>query len=218
MINYDFTTGRYRAKIKTTYKRDDMSMNDYIYSDPYEFTSTHELPSKTLVVWDRRGGIKTDILRNAETTRNLYLYNDDFLYGYKTARQFNDFVSNPNVRMQFASGYIDPTITNVPIFKITADIYTYNINDVSALSPTQTIFNLGMKGNGSSITWFDGLSGFRYQDYVAGTTTTYVGYSSSISADSKNQLLISQVGWQALIEFAVTKITVECGDYEIVTG
>ena len=40
MVNYDFTTGRYRARVKTTYKREDMSMNDFIYSDPYEFTST----------------------------------------------------------------------------------------------------------------------------------------------------------------------------------
>ena len=41
MITYDFTEGLYRAKIKTTYKREDMTMTDFAYSDPFEFQSTH---------------------------------------------------------------------------------------------------------------------------------------------------------------------------------
>lgn len=34
---YDFEKGLYRATIKTTYRRSDMSMNDYIYSNEYRF-------------------------------------------------------------------------------------------------------------------------------------------------------------------------------------
>ena len=36
---YDFTAGLYRARVKTKYKREDMSMSDWIYSNPFKFTS-----------------------------------------------------------------------------------------------------------------------------------------------------------------------------------
>jgi len=50
MVEYNFTSGRYRAKVKTTYKREDMSMNDYVVSDPYEFTSAgHPAPPEPSV-------------------------------------------------------------------------------------------------------------------------------------------------------------------------
>lgn len=34
---YDFTHDLYRARVKTKYKREDMSMSDWIYSNPFEF-------------------------------------------------------------------------------------------------------------------------------------------------------------------------------------
>ena len=48
---YNFTDGLYRARIKTTYKRSDMSMNDYIYSRPYKFESV-VLPHEIITLRD----------------------------------------------------------------------------------------------------------------------------------------------------------------------
>ena len=219
MIDYYFTRGTYRAKIKTTYKREDMSMNDYIYSNTYQFESNAEPLSKILTIWDKSAGIKTDILRNAQKQENLYLYNDSFLYGYKQSRQYNSFYSNPNVKMRFR-GYVDSSISNLPIIKLTASIYVYSIDNISTLSPTTKIMSFGLKDPISgAIAWLNDISGSYYQDYVNGQTTTFVAYTdaSFIFDNLLYQLMIDQVGWRALMEFAVTKITIECGDYEIVT-
>lgn len=57
MVNYDFTQGYYRAKVKMTYKRDDMSMNDYIYSNAYIFQVINNPHDKRLRFRDTINGI-----------------------------------------------------------------------------------------------------------------------------------------------------------------
>jgi len=67
MISYDFTHGRYRARVKTTYKRADMSMNDSIYSNAYEFTVALPVPKQYLTEIVNTSSAVTDEFKYTET-------------------------------------------------------------------------------------------------------------------------------------------------------
>lgn len=121
MIEYDFVKGLYRAKIKTTYKRDDMSMTNFIYSDLFKFTSNGreinifedgQFNPKILYpnfdISDYRSNIPVDPLGAATNPNSLsayFLTEHPLFCGQHYAEPF--YIENDYLRKDGLIGYSD---------------------------------------------------------------------------------------------------------------
>lgn len=84
MITYDFTEGLYRAKIKTTYKREDMTMTDFAYSEPFEFESIY-VPEPFIIFDSATQYIHPSFTDNTDKFVEAYQNSSDGRFRYRTS-------------------------------------------------------------------------------------------------------------------------------------